>query len=73
VDQATLERIAERVHLAWMRAKQAQGVTSRPSATGEEQMVPYAQLSEEAKDLNRGSVRAVLEAIDELGGEVRLP
>jgi hypothetical protein len=49
-----------------MESKRARGVDSRKSETGEELMVPYQQLSEPAKDLDRGSVRAVLLAIDSL-------
>lgn len=58
-----VETISALVHEAWMKSKAAQGVTSRPSEWGEEQMVPYADLSERAKDLDRGSVRAVLDAV----------
>lgn len=66
-----LELIAAKVHEAWMENKQRQGVTSRKSETGEELMVSYVQLSEAAKNLDRGSVAAVLEAIAELGLELR--
>jgi hypothetical protein len=55
-----VEQIAAEVHEAWIEAKRAQGVTSRPSEWGEEQMVPYADLSERAKDLDRSTVVAVL-------------
>lgn len=65
------EKIAAKVHEAWMDTKRRQGVTSRPSEWGEEQMVPYAELSERAKDLDRGTVRAVLEAIAALDLELR--
>ena len=41
----------------------AQGVTSRHSEFGEELMVPYADLSESAKDLDRATVRTVYTAI----------
>jgi hypothetical protein len=57
-----VEEIAADVHFAWMLAKRGQGVTSRLSETGEELMVPYEQLSEEAKNLDRATVLAVLEA-----------
>lgn len=57
------ERIAAAVHERWMQAKRSQGITSRKSESGEELMVPYADLSESAKDLDRNSVRAVLDAI----------
>ena len=58
-----IEVVSAKVHEAWMESKRAQGVTSRKSETGEELMVPYEELSEAAKELDRGSVRAVYEAI----------
>ena len=58
-----VEAVAAAVHEAWMEAKRAQGVTSRPSEWGEEQMVPYADLSERAKELDRATVRSVYAAI----------
>lgn len=60
-----IEHVASKVHEAWMATKRAQGVESRQSESGEELMVPYAELSEEAKDLDRGTVRAVYAAIEE--------
>ena len=59
-----IEAVAEKVHDAWMQSKQKQGVTSRKSESGEELMVPYSELSEQAKELDRGSVRAVYAAIE---------
>ena len=64
-----IEKVAARVHEAWMEAKRARGVTSRQSETGEELMVPYDQLSDEAKELDRSSVRAVYDAIRSLEGK----
>ena len=61
-----IEAVAAKVHEAWRQAKLAQGITSRKSETGEELMVDYEQLSEEAKELDRGSVRAVFAAIQSL-------
>jgi hypothetical protein len=58
-----IETVSAKVHEAWMNSKRAQGVTSRQSETGEELMVPYEQLSEPAKELDRASVRAVYDAI----------
>ena len=63
MDLPDIEAVAAKVHEAWMEAKRARGVTSRRSETGEELMVPYEQLSEEAKELDRSSVRAVYDAI----------
>ena len=59
-----IETVAAEVHQAWIDTKLAQGITSRPAATGEEQMVPYAQLSEPLKELDRSTVRAVFAAIE---------
>jgi hypothetical protein len=62
-----IELVSAKVHEAWMDGKRAKGVTTRKSETGEELMVPYDQLSEAAKDLDRGSVQAVYRAIEALG------
>ena len=59
-----IELVSAKVHEAWMKSKAAKGVTSRTSETGEELMVPYEQLSEAAKDLDRATVRAVFVAIE---------
>jgi len=61
-----IEQVAAEVHRAWMDAKRAAGVSSRRSETGEELMVPYEQLSEAAKELDRATVRAVYAAIRKL-------
>ena len=58
-----VEDVAVRVHAAWMESKRAQGFDSNKSESGEELMVPYEQLSEAAKELDRATVRAVYEAI----------
>ena len=58
-----IEVVSAKVHEAWMESKRAQGHTSRQSEAGEELMVPYEQLSEPAKELDRATVRAVYEAI----------
>ena len=62
-----LEMVSEKVHESWIKSKHAQGVTSRLSETGEELMVPYAQLSEPAKELDRMTVRTVYAAIESVG------
>lgn len=62
-----VETVAARVHDAWMETKRAQGITSRPAESGEEQMVPYDQLSEAVKDLDRSTVRAVFAGIEAVG------
>lgn len=67
MDQATIDLVSDRVHETWMTAKRAAGVTTRKLESGEELMVPYSQLSEQAKDLDRGTVKTVLSAAAELG------
>ena len=59
-----IEIVSSKVHEAWMNAKRAQGITTRQSEKGEELMVPYEQLSEEAKELDRETVRTVYAAIE---------
>ena len=58
-----LEQVSARVHEAWMKTRRSKGVTTRLSESGEELMVPYEQLSEAAKDLDRRSLRTVLDAL----------
>ena len=58
-----IEIVSAAVHEAWMESKRAQGVTTRLSESREELMVPYQQLSEAAKQLDRGTVQAVYAAI----------
>ncbi len=58
-----IEIVSARVHDAWMELKKQRGVSTRKSEIGEELMVPYSELSEAAKELDRGSVRAVYNAI----------
>ncbi len=60
-----IELISAKVHEQWMESKRAQGIHSRKSESGEELMVPYDQLSEAVKELDRGAVRAVLNAMED--------
>jgi hypothetical protein len=59
-----IELVSAKVHEAWMDSKHAAGVSTRKLETGEELMVPYDQLSDAAKELDRGTVRAVYAAIE---------
>jgi hypothetical protein len=61
-----IELVSEEVHNAWLESKKAHGIQSRRSEDGEELMVPYQQLSEKAKDLDRNTVKAVYAAIKKL-------
>jgi hypothetical protein len=66
MDLPDVEVVAAKVHEAWMNSKKKRGITSRKSETGEELMVAYEKLSEDAKELDRASVRAVYAAIEEV-------
>lgn len=58
-----IERISDAVHDAWMQEHLEKGVTSVKSRSdGEEFMVPYEQLSEHAKEMDRITVRTVIAA-----------
>ena len=59
-----IEIVSAAVHAAWIQSKLAQGVTTRRAEDGEELMVPYSELSEKAKELDRATVRAVYRAIE---------
>jgi hypothetical protein len=61
-----IEVVSSKVHEAWIDAKMAQGVSSRKSEVGEELMVPYEDLSDAAKDLDRAMVKTVYDAIEGL-------
>ena len=60
-----IELVSAKVHDAWMEQKVKAGVFSRKLETGEELIVPYDMLSEQAKELDRATVRAVYQAIYE--------
>lgn len=70
IDNDVIERVSSAVHEKWMETKRSQNVTTRLAEDGEELMVPYHQLSEKAKELDRGSVRAVLAALESVGYEI---
>jgi hypothetical protein len=63
VELPEIELVSAEVHQAWIESKKAIGISSRKSEDGEELMVPYVQLSEKAKNLDRVTVKAVYKAI----------
>jgi hypothetical protein len=68
-DLPDVEEVAAMVHEAWMEGKRRDGHATRKSESGEELMVPYERLSEEAKELDRRTVRAVYDAIRSIRSE----
>jgi hypothetical protein len=66
------ELIAQSLHEDWMAAKAAQGISTRPHPqTGDEQMLPWDQLTDTVKEENRRMVRAVYAEIYKHWGTVR--
>lgn len=61
-----IEVVSAKVHEAWIASKIANGVTTRKSEDGEELMVPYEELTEKSKALDRNTVKAVYDAIESL-------
>jgi hypothetical protein len=64
-----IEVVADAVHQSWIETKQANGITSRKAEDGEELMVPYSQLSEKQKEMDRGLVKTVYGALHRLNGD----
>jgi len=65
-----VELLAAKSHEGYLAGKRAGGTTSRLSESGEEVMVPYEQLSESSKDINRAAAGAILDGLAELGASV---
>lgn len=65
-----LETLSAAAHDGWMAEKLNQGIRSRKAEWGEEFMVPYAELSERAREADRSTVRSVLDAISRAGYKV---
>jgi RyR domain len=68
-----VEPLAVEIHLAWMRTKLIQGW--RPGVLDREAMthpdlIPYSQLSEASKILDRATAAAALSGLDRLGYRV---
>lgn len=66
-----VELLAEKSHEGYMAGKRATGTTSRRSESGEEVMVPFEDLSESSKDINRAAAASILDGLAELGVPVR--
>ncbi|MBF9135356.1 hypothetical protein I0C86_41635 [Plantactinospora sp. S1510] len=71
---ALVDRLATVVHNAWMRNQQLNGRTSTWSRlTCQPLMVAYHKLHEADKEVDRGTVRAVLQELVAAGHAVALP
>ncbi len=65
-----VEPLAVEIHLAWMRAKLTQGWERGPldrEAMTHPDLVPYDQLPESSKILDRTTAEAALSGLDRLG------
>ena len=72
--QLLIEQIAERVHDSWAAERLSKGWTLGPKRSDENRehpsLVPYNELPESEKDLDRVMVRTSLAAILELGYDI---
>lgn len=60
-DEGTVEKLAASAHASWIESNRVNGITTAPSRlTGEEQMRPYAELSELVKEYDRRMARGVM-------------
>lgn len=67
-----VEAMAESAHTAWVSWYTERGITSRLSASGEEFLVPFSELSEAGKDLDRTIMRAILNSFRSQGYKIEL-
>lgn len=64
-----IEKVCSKVHADWIKDKEAKGINTKMSDTGEELMQPYEQLSDTAKENIRNKVNSVYTAIEEVTTE----
>jgi hypothetical protein len=64
VSLPNIDVVSAMAHAVWMAGRRADGVLSCKAGTGEELMVPYEELSDEAKHAARDLVATVYSAID---------
>ena len=57
ISSARFERLCEAVHDGWQQERRRQGRADHPD------MVPYSELSEQAKEYDRETVRRVLDGL----------
>jgi hypothetical protein len=74
---AVSERLAENTHELWAQERINQGWTYGPERNDQKKqhpgLIPYNQLTEEEKDLDRKTAMGALAAIQALGAEIHLP
>ena len=75
--QELLERLSENTHEVWAATRIAQGWTygpTRDDATKKHPcLIPYSQLTEAEKELDRGTARETLKVILSLGYKIEDP
>ena len=76
-DESIIESVACEVHAAWAAIRKSQGWRYGDRLDQKEKLhpsiVPYEQLSEQEKEVDRATVKTVFKAIAELGLELRHP
>lgn len=71
ITKEELEAISSKVHESWMRQRQAEGWTYGETYDREQKktpfMIPYEELPESEKEVDRATVRQTLAAAEALG------
>lgn len=68
IHASLVDQIASDVHDEWMAGQTAAGNTSRTSTlTGAELMVPYAELADADREVDRATVRTVVDGLSRRG------
>jgi hypothetical protein len=75
--EALIERLAAHVHVRWMAERTRSGWTYGPTRNDDRRehpgIVPYEQLTESEKDVDRQVARSVVEALLALGCRIIPP
>lgn len=64
-----IEKVCAAQHDAWIAAKKAAGIHSKVDTEGEEMMRPYHELHDKGKEVVRGIVNSVYNAIEHVENE----
>lgn len=69
-----IEKLAEAVHIQWADGRRADGWTLGPVRDDVKKetpcLIPYAELPDSEKEVDRATVRTTIQALEELGYEV---
>ncbi len=75
--EALIEPIAEQIHQRWMTTRRSQGWKYGSSRNDERKehpsLIPYSDLTEEEKEVDRQTARQTIESLHQLGYHISKP